>query len=189
MLAAGQYAVGQQLTDISLSADDRSALKRVVEEHPRFKRAAEATTDRRIYLTSIWAYSMVLEGNLTRRAEVEHFKYEGGVTIRTHVDMLPSLSVINVESLPAYPTPLAADELSEAVKLAREGIVRVKALYESAPEPTVRSIVVLIADRDSPRFGHRIVVLSFTKRNGRDETVSVEVDLTARTVTTKVPAP
>lgn len=169
-----------------LSAEERAGIVRRVEHCGTFRTAAIGRTDPRRYLTHFWAYELKAGKEAPRRlAEVTHFKYEGGETIRTTVD-LGTREVVKVEVLKAYPTPLAPDELTAAVSLAKEKSPAVRAFYEKHPNDVqVQALAPVVADAKSPRFGHRIALLTFrTKKDARDSLL-IDVDLTNRTIQAK----
>ena len=93
--------------------------------------------------------------------ETLHFRYDGGVTIRSKLDA-NTREVLEVEELHAYPTPLAPAERDEAIELAREKSERVrKLLHEDAGgQPDVNILVPVVSDDKNPKFGHRLVILS-----------------------------
>lgn len=63
-----------------------------------------------------------------RFAELTHFEYEGGVTIRSTVDLTTG-AVVKIEKLEAYPTPLAEEEHKRAAALAMEKVPAIAELY------------------------------------------------------------
>ena len=92
--------------------------------------------------------------------ETLHFRYDGGVTIRSKLDA-NTREVLLVEELRAYPTPLCPVERDEAIELAREKSERVRKLYEDAGgQPDVNILVPVVSDDKNPKFGHRLVILS-----------------------------
>ncbi|MFN0053560.1 MAG: hypothetical protein ACKV0T_15380 [Planctomycetales bacterium] len=164
--------------NIPLSFKEQQEVVRRVEAAKSYRQAAVIDADKRIYVVDLWAYEMRRAKPPRRMAEVLHFKYEGGETIRTTYD-LNAHKVVKVEKLQAYPTPLAAQELTVAIEVARQNDHRVETLFGEDNESVLTELLVpIIADKNSPRFGHRIAKLMFRANPDAVETVSVEVDLT-----------
>lgn len=170
-------AENRELADTEL----RAVLERI-EASEAFQRAAARERDPRLYRVGSWAYESEPEGGRQRTlAEVLYFKYEGGITIRVQID-LDSLAVQQVEALEAYPTPLSPEEEAQAVSLARENSEAVRSLLARSGEDEVdvEMLNPVISNRDDPRYGHRIVYVTFRRNTGNPESAMVEVDLTAK---------
>ena len=119
--------------------------------------------------------------------ETLHFRYDGGVTIRSKLDA-NTREVLQVEES-RLPTPLGPVERDEAIELAREKSERVRKLYEDAGgQPDVNILVPVVSDDKNPKFGHRLVILSVGPKPPADRDaapprrVTVEVDLSDGTV-------
>jgi hypothetical protein len=158
------------------------------EENAAVRKLAEAALKERglhkgkVYLTRIEVFHDPARGE--RHAVATHYRYEGDLALRTHVD-LGTRKVTEVETIPHLPTSLAPEELDEAVKLARANrdVARALARYADGPKIEVDAQMAITAVPDAPTFRHRVVRLHF--RRGREYLLhvpSVDVDLTARTV-------
>ncbi|MEW4566617.1 hypothetical protein AB1L88_02000 [Tautonia sp. JC769] len=173
--------------------DQRAPYLEALDESSRFQEATGRDDAARLPLCSMIRLPIGSVGasDAPDRVVVEtlHFKYDEGVTIRSRIDA-ESREVVSVEKLRAYPTPLAPEELEEAMKLAREESDAVQGLFEEARDdgPKVTHLVPVISDPDNPRFGSRIVLLQLRLRPepGADEPpgrgLTVEVNLTDRMV-------
>jgi hypothetical protein len=149
-----------------------------------FHKAAAGKKDPRLAVASAWKYrDPEARGKGEEVVEVLFFKYEGGVTIRAAVDA-KSGEVLEVEELRAYPTPLASDELAEAVRLAGEQSEAVRKLIAGARPGDIvnRAFAPVISDPKDSRYGHRIAVLTVYHKAERLRAVKVEVDLTVASV-------
>ena len=166
---------------IPLTPRERAAVIAAIEAAPSHRAASLRPRDARMFATKVWAYRIKGADRPARRlAEVAHFKYDGGQTIRTTYD-LDGKRVLKVETLDAYPTPLAPAELTAAVDLAKELVPAVKALYAKQGDKVRTDVLVpVVADKASPLFGHRTVHMTFRATAGGDGGVTVELDLTDR---------
>ena len=186
MAAADDKQASRALTE----AESRKPYVDALETSPEFKKIAE----RRNGTTMPLCQMVRLPAGKDKPEVVEtlHFKYDEGVTIRTRIDA-QKMIVLKTEKLRAYPTPLAAEELEKAVGLAREKSAPVNKIYGDAEgKPDVTALVPVISDAMSPRFGHRLVILSVGPKPPADakappgKRVTVEIDLTDGTVTDPV---
>jgi replicative superfamily II helicase len=116
-------------------------------------------------------------------AEALHFNYDDGTTIRT-IFNLSRREVVKVETLEAYPTPLADEEVEQALDLAMEKSVEVRSLLEKFNRDRVKlkSLAPVIADKKDKRYGKRIAILSLMPKEVLADSVSVTVNLTEKTV-------
>jgi hypothetical protein len=168
----------------SFKPGELQALLARIESSPELRQAAAAKTDSRLYFASAAKYEIQEDkGALREIAQVLYFKYEGGVTIRVTWD-LQAGKVINLETLEAYPTPLAAEEQAAAIQLAREknDLIRQRFGTTKAKDIEIEVLNTVISNPEDPRYGHRMVLLTFSHKKGKPTTVTVEVDLTQKTV-------
>jgi len=130
------------------------------------------------YVTGISVFQESKASGRNPTAVVSRYLYEKGLTIQTTVDLKED-KVVKFEPLPNFPTPLAPAELSKAIKLARDKNARVRQILEGIPDDEIRpDILVLHAGSPSdPRFGHRLVRLSFTDPKNPKQRAKVTVDL------------
>ena len=158
------------------------------EESAAVRKLAEAALKERgllkgkVYLTRVEVFHDAAREE--RHAIATHYRYEGDLAMRTHVD-LGTRKVTDVETIPHLPTSLAPEELAAAVKLARanKDVARALARYADGPKIEVDAQMAITAVADDPTFRHRVVRLHF--RRGREYLLhvpSVDVDLTAGTV-------
>lgn len=148
-----------------------------------FKKATARTEDQRMFLVSSSKYRVKEDGKAEKAvAEVVYFRYEGGITIRATLD-LGTNELLKLEELKAYPTPLAEEESTEAIRLAKEQSPAVRALYAANGEKDVKieKLVPVISNPEDPRYGHRLVILMFGPKSRPEGVVKVAVDLTLRT--------
>lgn len=119
-----------------------------------------------------------------RLARVIHYRYEGDLGILTLVD-LAQREVIEVETIPHLPLPLAEEEFEIATELALADERVQKELGEMADRVHTEALLIRAASEEDPLFGHRVVRLLFrVERDYLSEPI-VEVDLTARKVTVR----
>ena len=107
-----------------------------------------------------------------------------GVTIRRVVDLNSGQLVGEPEVLFNYATPVAPEERTEAIRLAREKIPAVRDLFTDADEKeiAVDALVQVITTTGLPEGapGDRVVSLQFRKKNSTKRT-TVMVNLTQQT--------
>jgi hypothetical protein len=125
------------------------------------------------------------EGTATKLEFMEalHFDYDTGKTIRSICNEREH-KVVKIETLEAYPTPLAAEELALATKLAKEKDERAKVLFKkyNQEQITVEALAPVISDRKNKNFGKRLAILIFSPKKKLRDTVSVTINLTDETV-------
>lgn len=111
------------------------------------------------------------------------FNYTDGLTIRATYNP-EKKTVLKVEKLEAYPTPLAVSEIENARTLAKAKCPRAGKLFSKYTEAEldIRPLAPVMAEKDNPRYGQRIVVLFIGPIEKLEETVSVTVNLTSETV-------
>ena len=110
-----------------------------------------------------------------RRALVTRYEYATGFTIRTWVD-LDAERVLTVRNDVNYPTPLAADELKNAiaVMLGRD-LASDTTPVDDDEAARYLHLVPLSGDMTAPRYGHRLVWLW---ENARGPSPRYLIDLT-----------
>jgi hypothetical protein len=110
-----------------------------------------------------------------QRAMVMRYDYATGVTTRTTVD-LGSGQALDVRADTNYPTPLAQEELDQAVALARQKVGAFDAiLKEARPEDvSISHLSPLDNDTSSATYGHRLVYL-WVSRPKRSEQILVDL--------------
>lgn len=168
---------------VTLEADQLTAFREKIESSEEFRKAVAWKTDSRLVFVGATRYAV--EDAAPERAsvvEAVYYKYEGGITIRATTDAEGKL--LKLEELEAYPTPLTPEEQSEAVRLANEKSEEVRAISTGTPqgELVIEVLAPVVADPADPRYGHRLVLLTFYPQSSRARSVMVEVDLTQRTV-------
>jgi len=116
------------------------------------------------------------------------YRYDDGATLRTKIDVATK-KVLSVEKLTLYPTPLAGEEIAEAIRLARAKSPAVDKIYkEAANDPVLGYLVPIVSDSKNPKYGHRLVLLSVSPKAPADpealppRRVTVRVDLTNESV-------
>jgi hypothetical protein len=142
------------------------------------------------YLTNIVPYRPQAKDKPPEKVEVYWYrpnpkKGEPGVTVRRIVDLASGAPVGEPEILFNYPTPLAPEELTQAVKIARQKNEKVGELCRDAEQgdvvvtPLVSPIKVAGVPDGAP--GDRVVNLQFFRKSTMNR-VSVMVNLTRETV-------
>jgi hypothetical protein len=142
------------------------------------------------YLTSIVPYRAQAKDKPPEKVEVYWYRPNPkrgspGVTVRRVVDLATGKADGEPEILFNFPTPLAREELGEAVKVARAKSDKVSELCRDAEEgdivvsPLVTLIKVAGAPYGTP--GDRVVNLQFLKKSTSDR-ANVIVNLTKGTV-------
>jgi hypothetical protein len=129
---------------------------------------------------------------LPRRVDVFYYRpnpVQGkpGITVKHTVDLTTGKQVGDTEVLLNHHSPLAREELAEAVKLAREKAPAVKQLYVGREDTAVRWEYLQLMVRkktEAVEPGDRVVRLVFTiaDANAEPTPVAVMVDLTKGTV-------
>lgn len=109
------------------------------------------------------------------RAMVMRYDYATGVTTRTTVD-LESGKALDVRRDVNYPTPLAQEELDQAIALARQKVSEFDAIIKAArpEELAISHLSPLDNDPSSSTYGHRLVYL-WVQRPTRSEQVLVDL--------------
>ncbi len=110
-----------------------------------------------------------------QRAVVMRYDYATGVTTRTTVD-LGTGRALDVRKDVNYPTPLAQEELDQAVTLARQKVSEFDAIIKSArpEELAISHLAPLDNDPSSSTYGHRLVYL-WIQRPTRSEQILVDL--------------
>ena len=110
-----------------------------------------------------------------QRAMVMRYDYATGVTTRTTVD-LGSGRALDVRADTNYPTPIAREELDQAVALARQKVSEFDAILKAArPEDvSISHLSPLDNDPASSTYGHRLVYL-WVSRPKRSEQILVDL--------------
>jgi hypothetical protein len=142
------------------------------------------------YLTSIVPYRAQAKDKPPEKVEVYWYrpnpkKGAPGVTVRRVVDLSTGDPVGEPEVLFNYPTPLAREELDEAVKIARDKNEKVTELCRDAERGDVE-VTPLVSPIKVPGLaagapGDRVVNLQFLRKSTMAR-VSVLVNLTRETV-------
>jgi hypothetical protein len=146
------------------------------------------------YVTQITMHRPVPGKPPPDRADVYYYRIppdagKPGITLRYTVDLSRGVEVTPPVLLPNYPTPLAREEIDEAVRLAREKSDPVRALFQRAEDQKSVSWEYLTPYIGRKSNGHepgdRVVSLRFRsapKGQARPESVLVWVNLTRRAV-------
>jgi Cu2+-containing amine oxidase len=162
---------------------ERAMIQAALEKTSEFADAVKGK--KKVVASTMVRYRDKPEGAPTESEFVEtlHFDYDGGKTIRT-VYNLTDNKVVKLQTLEAYPTPLAEEELAEARKLAADKDERVKALLRKYKEEqiTVGALAPVVSERKNKDFGKRIAILQLTPKEKLTDTVTVTVNLTDQTV-------
>lgn len=90
-----------------------------------------------------------------RRLIVTRYEYATGLTWRTTVDIGGEGKVLDYRADANWPTPLADQEISRAVRLASAQL----AIPKAAEHPKVEAVPVIQGSRDSELYGHRLVTI------------------------------
>jgi hypothetical protein len=148
------------------------------------------------YIAQITPHRPVPDQEEVRRADVYYYrpnpeKGKPGITVKRTVDLTTGKQVGETEVLVKHHTPLAREELNEAVALAREQSLALKALYKDRDPKSVRwEFLQLMVNRKNAQNdpGDRLVRLVFTTAPADEkekmEPVTVFVNLTKSAVTT-----
>jgi hypothetical protein len=168
-----------------LSAERKQQVVNLVEQSIDGGSGARTTRGSRSrVLVGVWAYALPQQNSESRHlAEVTHYDYQGGVTLRTTVDLSQPAQpkILGTERLKAYPTRLAPEELAQAVRLAQQ-LPEVQNLFASSANIVrVTHLAPVMADRDSPSFGHRLVKLFLRAGDQSPGFTVVDVDLSQQT--------
>ena len=159
--------------------EDQKPIVDAIRPLPAFREAVAAKEDDRLALVSVVRYAFADERGQRSVAEVVHFRYEGAVTVRTTYDLDRNV-LLSVESLPAYPTPLGAEEKAEAIEMAREKSPIYREFYGTHGDDGVDLQVVasLYADPRHPLYRHRIAVVRLRPKADLTRLTTIPVDLT-----------
>ena len=125
---------------------------------------------------------------LERRALVEHYRYEGDVTITSIVDLGPAARVLDVRTAEHVPTSLSNEEFEQARSLALADPRVAQAIAPARERIVIEPLPLGTTNREDRFFGHRVVRLLF--RVGADYLARpiVFVDLTDRRVLVEEPS-
>jgi hypothetical protein len=117
------------------------------------------------------------------RAIVTRYDYATGVTTRTTVD-LGTGKALDIRKDVNYPTPLADEELGQAITLARQKVTEFDSAVKGAnpSELSVSHLAPVDNDPSSATYGHRLVYL-WVERPTR--TRRILVDLSTNEVVTE----
>ncbi len=111
-----------------------------------------------------------------------HYRYADDVTVFTTVDLGRNVVVATREAK-HVPTPITAEELADATRLAlADGAVR-EALGDKAGATQTEALGLYTDSRKDPLYGHRALNLFFHRGDLYVANLDVIVDLTARRVT------
>lgn len=159
--------------------EDQKPILDAIRTLPAFRAAVAAQEDDRLALVSVVRYAFADERGQRLVAEVSHFRYEGGVTIRTTYDLGRKV-LLSVELLPAYPTPLGVEETAKAIAMAREKSPIYHNFYKTHGDDGVDLQVVssLYADPRHPLYRHRIAVVRLRPKADLTQLTTIPVDLT-----------
>jgi hypothetical protein len=167
-----------------LKGDELRAVEESLGRMEPFRKATARTEDQRLYRVSSSKYRISEDGRPAQAiAEVVYFRYQGGITIRATVG-LETMELLKLEELKAYPTPLADEELAQAVTLAKKESPAFRSLYAGAGEKNIEldHLAPVVSNPEDPRYGHRLVILMVAPRGKPEGVVKVEIDLTRGTV-------
>ena len=180
-LAGGPVRAAER-TD--LSAQELETAPQRIKGSAMFNKASSRKSDPRMYVVSSSKYKGDKGATGPEEVvEVLYYKYEGGVTLRAALDGRTG-DLLELEELKAYPTPLADEEIQEAIRLAKEKSNAVRQVVSSAPEGSlgVYAMPTVISLPSDLRYGHRIVLVTVYPKAGSQPSAMVEVDLTQKTV-------
>lgn len=148
------------------------------------------------YIAQITPHRPVPDQEEVKRADVYYYrpnpeKGKPGITVKRTVDLTTGKQVGDTEVLVKHHTPIAREELTEAVALAREQSPALRALYKDRDPKAVRwEFLQLLVNRKNAQNepGDRLVRLIFTAAPATEtekvEPVTVYVNLTKGVVTT-----
>lgn len=180
-LAGGPLCAAER-TD--LSAQELETAQQRIKGAASFNKAAARSSDPRMYVVSASKYKGDKGASGPEELhEVLYYKYEGGVTIRAALDGKTG-ELLEIEELKAFPTPLADEEIQEAIRLAKEKSNAVRQIVANAPAGSlgIYTMPTVISLPSDLRYGHRIVLVTFYPKAGSKPSAMVEVDLTQKTV-------
>jgi hypothetical protein len=212
--ATGVHGADKDLLPPRLSKDQREHLQRFLDEHAKVDRfvpadarpadatpadvdmAAQGSADKSIkqYMVQITPHRPVPGQGEVQRVDVYYYrphpeKGKPGITIKHTVDLTTGKQVGPTEVLLKRHSPLAREEVTEAVALAREKSAAVQALYKDREADAVRwEYLQLMIGRkqDGHEPGDRVVRFVFSApKDGEKgpEPVAVLVNLTRGLVT------
>jgi hypothetical protein len=208
-LPAGQRAADDDIVPPNLPADQKANLLRFLKAHekpdkyippgarivrPESSPPAELpdvpvppNTTIKQYTVQIALQRPVPDMPPPNRVDVYYYRPnpaggKPGITVKHTVDLTTGQQVGDTEVLLNHHSPIAREELADAIKLAREKVPAVAELYQGRDPSAVRwEYLQLMISKKSDRFepGDRVVRLAF---NAPDATpVPVIVDLTKGT--------
>lgn len=212
---AGVRAADERELPASLSADQKTNLlkflkdnekpDRYVPKGAKFPDAAPPKADLEVvgtkekplrqYTVQITPHRPVPGEEKVGKADVYFYrpnpeKGKAGITVKHTIDLATGVPVGDPEVLTKLHTPVAREEVSEAVATAREKVPAVKALYEGYPDGAVKwEYLQMKINRKTEAFepGDRVVrfVFTATPPEGKPapEPVRVLVNITKDTVT------
>lgn len=179
----GAASFGADTPKTITQPQERAMIQEALERSPAFAEAIKGK--QKVVASTMVRYKDKPEGAATESDFVEtlHFDYDTGKTIWT-IYNITDKKVVKIETLEAYPTPLAEEEITQAKKLAADKDERVKNLFQKYKENqvTVNALAPVIADKTDKRFGKRLAILVLTPKKQLGEAVSVTVNLTDKTV-------
>jgi hypothetical protein len=179
----GALAPGADTPKRVTDPEERAAILDALKKDPQF--AAIIGGKRKVVPSTMVRYRHRPEGAAAEAEFVKtlHFDYDTGKTIHTVYNMTEK-RVTNVETLEAYPTPLAAEEKAVATKLAEAENEDVKDLFRKYKEQevTIQALAPVIADKAHKHFGKRLAILVLSPKGNHADTVTVTVNLTDKAV-------
>jgi hypothetical protein len=173
--AAGGPSPGAQA--YSLTAEERA---RAVELAGRALRERNLAAEGPIFVVDADLIRDKVAGSEEGRrgALVTEYRYNGDLAIITHVDLAEG-KVLQVETVPHLPVPLAEEEFKRARQLALDDAVVRGALGSKFDRVTVEALVTRPGSQRDPLYGHRLVRLLFKVDRDYLSQPAVLVDLTA----------
>ena|SRR5262245_15276968 len=173
---------GAQDPRSELTGAERTALLKEVAASKEFATAIKES--KKVVPVRVRTYTEAVDGKPEARfAEVLHFNYADGRTIRTVYNRTDG-RIVRVESLEAYPTPLADSELARAKQIAEKSEARAEFVRRNGDRVEVTYLAPVIADPKHPLFGKRLVTLIYrTKADPKQadqtaDSLNVQVNLT-----------
>jgi hypothetical protein len=170
---------------VLLTGKERGPVLKELAKSPAF---AKATKGKKVVASTVVQYASTPAGAKEPQQMIEalHFRYDDGKTLRTTYNM-STKKVTKLEALEAYPTPLAAEEVAEAKKLAQKQDKKVNDLMMKykGPELRVQALAPVISEKKHKLFGKRLARLVLTPKKQLKDSVSVTVNLTDKKVTGK----
>jgi hypothetical protein len=197
------HASDKDLLPPNLPKEQREHLQRFLQDHekpnryiprdaklvdfqpPESDKQIESTPAKPIkqYTAQIISHRPVPGQEQVKRVDVYYYrpnpeKGKPGITVKHTVDLTTGKEVGQTEVLTKHHTPLAHEELDEAVELAKDKSEAVKELYKNRDKKTVRWEYLQLMVRgkhETNEPGDRVVRLVFTASDGKDESDPVRV--------------